>query len=76
MTKLADQYVEAITTDELVATRRSFEADGFSEVWWSSESNGEGVHVSWYGHSPICTCESLGHCARCQPQRDAGRWIG
>jgi len=74
--KIADQYVEDISVQELTATRRSFESDGFAEVWWSSESYGEGLHVSWYGSRVVCTCETAGVCARCQPQREAGRYVG
>lgn len=74
--KIADQYVEGISADEILATFNQFQRDGYRDVWWSSEANGEGLHLSWYGSRPRCTCELYGECARCEPQRAAGRYVG
>lgn len=67
--KIADQYVEAISADELLAVFNEYQREGWRDVWWSSEADGGGLHISWYGTRPRCTCELYGECLRCDPQR-------
>lgn len=71
MSRIADQYVENISTDEILSQFNDYQRKGWRDIWWSSMREGDWLHITWYGTRPRCTCELYGECARCEPQRQA-----